>query len=332
MEEMPDKTAGPENSGLLARFYSRLIALERRSPLTAETYRLEIRRFLEYLGAEQKTVAAVASGDLSGYLEKRRDVDRIDSRSAAKAVSCLRSFFRFAVDEGLRSDNPAALLENPRRRIYLPEVLSKETVDDLLGRVDPDSPVGLRDRTVFELIYSAGLRVSEAVGLNARDIDLAGGVARVRGKGNKERLAIFGPEAAEWLKRYLRDARPKLADGRARGRPRTNSPALFIGRGGKRLSRKGMWKNYARYAALAGTGSRLHALRHSFATELLSGGADLRTVQELLGHADLSTTQIYTHVDLGLLRESHRRYLPKLRDLAADDGQKKPAKGAGTKT
>ena len=293
--------------------------MERRSPLTAETYRFEIRRFLEYLEAEKIAVAAVTSQDLTAYLEKRREADHIDSRSAAKAISCLRSFFRYIVDENLRQDNPAALLENPRRRMYLPEVLSREKVEDILNVVDSGSPRGLRDRTIYELIYSAGLRISEAVGLNLRDLDLAGGLAKVRGKGNKERLAIFGPEAAAWLERYLQEARPKIARGRAQGR---QSPALFIGKSGKRLSRKGIWKNYSRYTVLAVTGSRLHTLRHSFATELLAGGADLRTVQELLGHADISTTQIYTHVDLNMLRESHRRYLPKLRDMVPGQGSK----------
>jgi integrase/recombinase XerD len=270
---------------------------------------LEIRRFLEYLKAEKIEVAAVTARTLTGYLEERRETDHIDSRSTAKAVSCLRSFFRFVVDEGMRKDNPAAVLESPRRRMYLPEVLDRKTVEGFLDKIDTDSPLGLRDRAIYELIYSAGLRISEAVGLNIRDIDIEGGLAKVRGKGGKERLVIFGPDAAVLLKSYLQEARPKIAGSGARGR---QSPALFIGKSGKRLSRKGIWKNYAKTAVLAGTGSRLHTLRHSFATELLAGGADLRTVQELLGHADLATTQIYTHVNAGLLRESHRRYLPKL--------------------
>lgn len=312
-----------ENSLLLERFCSRLVAMERRSPLTAQTYGLEIRRFLEYLEAEQVAVAAVDSFRLSAYLEKRRETEGIDSRSAAKAISCLRSFFRYVMDEGLRSDNPALALEAPRRRMYLPEVLDREAVETMLAAVDIGSPRGLRDRAIYELIYSAGLRISEAVGLNLRDLDLAGGLARVKGKGNKERLAVFGPEAAAWLGRYLREARPRLAEGRRSGGPRLSSQALFIGSGGKRLSRKGIWKNYARVTALTGTGSRLHALRHSFATGMLAGGADLRTVQELLGHADLSTTQIYTHVDPGLLRESHRRFMPKLKDLVPGSEQER---------
>ena len=295
-----------EKSDLLNRFCSRLVAIERRGVLTMDCYRLEIRRFLDFLEAEKILPGDVDAGVLSAYLTMRRTVDKIDSRSTAKAISALRSFFRFAIDEGLIKDNPAAILESPKRRARLPEVMDKKTVEELLDTVDTSSPQGCRDRCLFEMIYSAGLRVSEAAGLNIRDIDLEGGVAKVRGKGNKERLVLFGPEAAMRLKQYLQEARPKLA-GKV-----NKSHALFIGRNGKRLSRKGIWKNYAKSAALAGTSSRLHTLRHSFATGLLAGGADLRTVQELLGHADLSTTQIYTHVDVGVLRENHRRFLPKL--------------------
>jgi len=302
-----------ENSQLLDRFYSRLVAMERRSCLTGQTYRLEIRRFLDYLEAEKKQIADVGTDELAAYLSKRRNEDKIDPRSAAKAISCLRSFFRFTMDEGITKDNPAVVLESPKRRMKLPEVMDKETVEGLLDSIKTESPLGLRDRCIIELVYSAGLRVSEVVGLNIRDIDFEGGTAKVRGKGNKERLALFGPEASLSLKRYLSEARPKLVGRRAQGR---QSPALFIGRSGKRLSRKGIWKNYAKTATLAGTGSRLHSLRHSFATGLLAGGADLRTVQELLGHADLSTTQIYTHVDEKVLRENHRRYLPKLMNFA----------------
>ncbi|MDR0487017.1 MAG: tyrosine-type recombinase/integrase [Treponema sp.] len=299
-----------ERSDLLARYCSRIIAMERHSVLTRECYRLEICRFLDYLEAEKKEIGSVDTGFLIAYLSMRHDKDKIGMRSAAKAVSCLRSFFRFARDEGLVGENPAAVLESPRWRAYLPEVVDKETVEAVLNTINTDTPKGIRDRSLFEMIYSAGLRVSEAVGLNIRDVDIEGGVLRVRGKGNKERLALFGPEAAVWLKRYLREARPKLAGGKE-----YKSPALFIGRTGKRLSRKGIWKNYRKQAIMTSAPSRLHALRHSFATGLLAGGADLRTVQELLGHADLSTTQIYTHVDTGSLRENHRRYLPSLKKV-----------------
>jgi integrase/recombinase XerD len=246
------------------------------------------------------------AGILSAYLVMRHNVDNIDSRSAAKAISALRSFFKFAMDERLVNDNPAAVIEAPKRKVTLPEVMDRETIDGFLNKIETENPLGLRDRCLFELVYSAGLRVSEAAGLNIKDVDIKGGVAKVRGKGNKERLVLFGKEAAVWLDRYLNEARGKLS-GKV-----NKSNALFIGRSGKRLSRKGIWKNYAKWTSLAGISSHIHTLRHSFATSLLAGGADLRTVQELLGHADLSTTQIYTHVDTGILRENHRRFLPKL--------------------
>ena len=290
----------------LERFCTRLAAVERRSHLTVVTYRLELCRFLDYLGKNGLEIQSVTADNVTDYLGWRREVDHISSRSTAKAISCLRSFFRFAIAERIRNDNPAAFLESPRRRLTLPETMDRETVDRLLAAIKTDDPLGLRDRALFEMIYSSGIRISEAVSLNVRDIDFREGIARVRGKGNKERLVVFGQEAAMWLKHYIEEARPAIASGGGRG------PALFVGRSGRRLSRKGIWKNFARYASLAGTGSKVHALRHSFATALLSGGADLRMVQELLGHADLATTQIYTHVDAGLLRESHRKYLPKL--------------------
>jgi len=295
-----------EHSELIDRFCSRLVAIERRAVLTRESYRFEIRHFLDFLDTEKISLENTDAGVLSNYLTMRRNIDKINSCSAAKAISALRSFFTFAMDEGLVKENPAVVIESPKRKVNLPEVMDRETIDGFLNKIEIKSPLGLRDRCLFELIYSAGLRVSEAAELNIRDIDIESGIAKVRGKGNKERFALFGKKAAVWLRQYLNEARGKLA-GKA-----DKSGALFIGRSGKRLSRKGIWKNYAKWASLAGISSHIHTLRHSFATSLLAGGADLRTVQELLGHADLSTTQIYTHVDVGLLRENHRRFLPKL--------------------
>ena len=216
----------------------------------------------------------------------------------------MRSFFRLLIDENIRPDNPADMLEMPRRNVRLPVALSKETVDKLFSLVDTKTPLGIRNRAIYELIYSAGLRISEAVSLNTSDIVFSEKIAKVCGKGSKERLVVFGEEAAKWLKSYLDEARPQFAG-------RRHSQALFLTNSGKRLSRKGIWRNYAIVANLAGTSSKLHTLRHTFATELLAGGADLRSVQVLLGHADLTTTQIYTHVGTRL-KESHRQYMPKL--------------------
>ncbi|MDR1249100.1 MAG: tyrosine recombinase [Treponema sp.] len=308
---------------LLERFYSRLIAVEGLAPATAQTYRFEIRRFLAWLDSERIGVETVDSLEISRYLGEGRGKKNQNSRSTAKAISALRSFFRYIGDEGLRVDNPAALLEAPRKSGRLPETLSRELVEGILENADTRSPLGLRDRAIFELIYSSGLRVSEAAGLNLRDLYFPEGIVRLRGKGNKERMVPFGGEAASLLKRYLEEARPALAKA-------GHSPALFLGRTGKRLSRKGMWRNYAALTVLSGAGSRIHALRHSYATELLRGGADLRSVQELLGHADLATTQIYTHVDQSLLEQSLRRYRPELKDFKSKD--LKQPKGAGERS
>jgi len=296
-----------EKAVLLKRFCSRLVAIERRSSLTKECYRFEIKRFLEFLEDRKIPLADVDASRLTEYLAMRSKVNEIEPRSTAKAISALRSFFRFALDERLTDNNPADILESPKRKSKLPEVLDKEKIEELLDKIETDSPLGCRDRCIFELIFSAGLRISEAAGLNIKDVDVESGFAKVRGKGNKERLALFGREAAGQIKQYLSFARPKLTGSV------NKSQALFIGRGGKRLSRKSIWKNYAKYAGVTGVSSRLHTLRHSFATSLLAGGADLRTVQALLGHADLSTTQIYTHIERSMLKENHRRYLPNLR-------------------
>jgi len=301
---------------LLSGYRSRLLAIERRAPLTVETYVGEIAFFLAWLsqkaalrtageaGFDPERILLDADTDLlTKYLEERRKT--IGPRSAAKSVSALRSFFRYLCGEGLRADNPAATLEMPRKSFRLPMVLSRQKIDVLLEAADITTPLGIRNRAIYELIYSAGLRVSEAVHLNEADLFFDEGLVRVRGKGGKERMAVFGGEAAQWLRRYLSEVRPMLAKNQ---RPK----ALFLGRTGLRLSRKGMWKNYGLLAMRTGTSSKLHTLRHSFATALLAGGADLRQVQELLGHADLATTQIYTHVNVSLLRENHRKYLPVL--------------------
>jgi len=292
---------------ILSGYRTLLLAIKRRSALTVQTYTGEIQLFFSWLeqeGYNPETILGEADIQLlTAYLDERRR--NIEARSAAKVISALRSFFYYLCDEGIRNDNPAALLEIPKRGFSIPSVLSQQKIEALLQAADTTKPLGIRNRTIFELIYSAGLRVSEAVHLDITDIFFQEGIIRVKGKGNKERMVLFGAEAAQWLKRYLAEVRPILAGHK---HPR----ALFLAKSGKRLSRKGIWKNYSLLAILAGTGSKLHTLRHSFATELLAGGANLRQVQELLGHADLATTQIYTHVDASYLREQHRSFLPVL--------------------
>ncbi|MDR2094926.1 MAG: tyrosine-type recombinase/integrase [Treponema sp.] len=299
-----------ETDKLRGQYYSYLIAQERRAPLTAQTYRFEIRSLLEWLDGEGKAAETADTLSLIRYLEYRKLSCGIDSRSTAKAISALKSFFSFMVNEGMREDNPCEFLETPKRKKRIPEVIEQDLIKKMFDSLDTASPTGLRDKALFELIHSAGLRVSEAVSLDVDDVFLEERVARIRGKGSKERLVIFGEEAELLLRRYLSEARPVLASSKP-------DRAFFIGRTGKRLSRKGIWKNYARIAGLAGAPSRVHNLRHSFATELLAGGADLRSVQALLGHADLATTQIYTHVDVSVLRKKHKQYMPRLRDYVS---------------
>jgi len=298
---------------LLERYYSRLVALERRAPLTAETYRFEISRFLDWLAGENLSLGqTVCLADVTRYLAYRRSVDGIDSRSVAKAISALRSFFRFfEEDQYGGSADFVSLLQIPHYPDKLPHVHRKEDVDRLLSLIDINSPLGIRNRALYELIYSAGLRISEAVSLNTDGMFLSKYIARVTGKGRRERLVIFGADAAHWLRSYLAEARPVLMG-------RRNHKAFFVSRTGKRLSRKGIWKNYCALANQAGLNTKLHTLRHTFATELLAGGADLRSVQELLGHAEITTTQIYTHVNQSRLKENHRKYLPKLKSWSPE--------------
>ncbi|GMO46618.1 MAG: site-specific tyrosine recombinase [Termitinemataceae bacterium] len=295
----------------LKAYRSRLLAVERKAILSVETYCSEMRFFLLWAGKHNISPSSATENDLVLYLCERAqgifctgsDKNEINARSTAKAISALRSFFRFVIAKGYRKDNPAALLQAPKRQMSLPDVLPLETVDAMLALVKTDTANGIRDAALYELVYSSGLRVSEAVSLNVDDIFFDEAILRVTGKGSKQRLVPFGARAETALKRYFSEARPLLLG-------KKQSVALFINRLGGRLSRKGIWKNYAALSKQNGTGTKLHTLRHSFATELLNGGADLRSVQELLGHSNLATTQIYTHVLPSKLKEAHDKFMP----------------------
>ncbi|OHE76690.1 MAG: recombinase XerD, partial [Treponema sp. RIFOXYC1_FULL_61_9] len=243
------------NPRTLEIYRSRLIATERKARLTVDTYVREISRFLDWALREGVGLETATPSDLARFLIERAE-GGLDPRSVAKSISALRSFCRHLVEEGIRKDDPATVLERPRAGRRLPAVLSRGKVDELLASVDVSGPLGIRDRALFELVYSAGLRVSEAVGLDLSDVDFAEGLACVRGKGNKERLVPFGDEAASWLRRYLSESRMILVRA---GR----SGALFVNSRGARLSRKGIWKNYSAVAASVGAGTKLHTLRHS---------------------------------------------------------------------
>jgi integrase/recombinase XerD len=290
---------------VLNEYRARLLTVERLASSSAETYLCEIKHFLSWVETEGADIKTLEAAALSLYLQARKKNVSFERRSVAKAIAALRSFFRFLIDKRERLDNPASLLEPPKKVERVPSVLTNAVVDRLLSVIDISKNEGLRDRALFELIYSSGLRVSEASELDVQDIFFKESVLRVVGKGSKERLVPFGESCAKWLKEYLTRARPALLGGKKKS-------ALFLTRRGERIGRKGIWKKYKAIAAVAGTSSKLHTLRHTFATELLAGGADLRSVQELLGHSDITTTQIYTHVDTAHLRAAHKKYMPVL--------------------
>ena len=278
---------------------------KRLAPLTIETYMHECMLYDTYLSANDVSVDKASVSDIINFIAERQESESIDRTTIAKSISSLSAYHRYLIDEDVRTDNPVQLVDMPKLIRSLPTVFSEEEVDRLLSVIDTTNPYGLRDRAVFELIYSCGLRISEAADITVGQIYLDEKIARVRGKGGKERYVPLGEEAIRWLCAYLNEGRIKLLK-------HGNEGHLFINNRGSGISRKGIWKRFKAIAEKAGLHStKVHALRHSFATHLLKGGADLRVVQELLGHSDIGTTQIYTHLDIEDLKKSHKDYHPR---------------------
>ena len=278
----------------------------RRSPLTLDSYARDLEQLRRFAAGRSCAVEALDRHALEAFVRELMGRG-LSPRSVARVVSSTRGFFRYLVVRRQLEINPAEDLQPPRAWAALPRYLSVEEVDRLLQLPDVATPRGLRDRAFIELLYATGLRVSELVALGASSLNLEGGYLTTRGKGAKERLVPIGDEAVSWVARYLREGRPRLLRGRT-------SPRLFVNaRGGTGLSRLGVWKILKGYGKTAGLSRRLspHVLRHSFATHLLERGADLRAIQMMLGHSDLSTTQIYTHVLEARLRAIHERYHPR---------------------
>lgn len=273
---------------------------------TIDAYALDIRRFLDYLAEKQLggPEAAERSHFMSYML--RLNSSGLGARSRARALSALKNFYLFLVKEGFVTRNPAADFDPPKSVVYLPQTLSPEEVDALLASPDTGNPSGLRDKALLELMYATGLRVSECVNLETAHANLEAGYLRTMGKGSKERLVPMGDEARNWIKRYLTEARPVLLKNR-------HCPFLFLNRRGTGLSRQYIWRKIKEYGLIAGIRKKIspHGLRHSFATHLIEGGADLRAVQMMLGHSDIATTQIYTHVTRERLKKIHHQYHPR---------------------
>ena len=301
------KAPSEADARLLDRFSDALWLNDGLSRNTLDAYRRDMAQFAAWLGDHGgKALLAAEPADIHRHLAWQVGEKRAKPRTTGRLVSALRRFYQFALREGLRADDPAAALESPKLPRSLPKAISEAEVEALLDAPDVSTAQGMRDRAMLETLYASGLRVSELVTLKSPQVNLDMGVVRVLGKGSKERLTPLGEEAVEWIERYRAAARPQLLGAR-------KSDALFVtGRGGP-MTRQGFWglvKRYAREAGVRGAVSP-HTLRHAFATHLINHGADLRVVQMLLGHADISTTQIYTHVARERLKALHRKHHPR---------------------
>jgi integrase/recombinase XerD len=292
------------------------LRLERTSsPHTVAAYRRDLSRFARALGAA-RPCDAWTRPELEGFLASLSEPSEagpaLAPRSVARTLSAIRSFCAFCLRERLRDDNPAALVRGPAPGRPLPLVLSEGQADALLAVPDDSDPLGLRDRAMLELLYGSGLRASELVSVRLGDVSLDRGLVRVTGKGQKTRLVPFGEPAREAIARYLAESRPELIAAASRAGLRRLPEALFLTRRGGPLTRQALWKNLKRYAQLGALpdGTSPHKLRHAFATHMLDGGADLRSVQAMLGHADIATTQIYTHVSQRRLKEAYVKAHP----------------------
>ena len=277
---------------------------------TLEAYRSDLVQFGAFLDRENLGALEVTHRHLTKFVTQLGsggpDRPPVAPATIQRKVACLRSFYRHLRREGILDRDPTAELRGPKRAQRLPTVLSRDEVRKLLSQPQGTEPAALRDRALLEVMYACGLRASEAVDLLMSDVDLEAGVLRARGKGGKERIVPIGREAVRALRHYTTKARPRLVGDRAEDR-------LFVNHRGGRLSRQGLYKIVQRHARSAGLGDKMspHTLRHTFATHLLAGGCDLRAVQEMLGHANIRTTQHYTHVDRDRLKAIHRKFHPR---------------------
>jgi integrase/recombinase XerD len=300
----------PHAAFRLAEFADYLRFERRSSPRTVEAYRRDCTRLVVTLRELGRAAPAdVGPSDLREHLA-RLSGEGLATSTLARAGSAMRTYFRFLLIEEYVEADPTEGIESPRRGRPLPHVLSYDAVLAILEAIPLEHPLANRDRAILEVLYGSGVRISELTGLRIRDLLLDDGLAVVRGKGDKQRLVPLGGSATRALGRYFRDTRPRLDRGESDG-------AVFVNQHGRPLGRSGAWKIVRRHVERArGAGARIgnvtpHTFRHTFATHLLEHGADLAAVQEMLGHADISTTQLYTHVDRTYLREEHRRFHPR---------------------
>lgn len=276
---------------------------------TIETYLQECAQFDVYLQHNDYDLFDVTTQHIIEYIHTRQQDNQQDNerplhyRTVAKILSTLRTLFGYLLRNSYVHENPVGAITNPKSSLTLPKVLDIEIVDRILNTIEVETPLGLRDRALFETIYSCGLRVSEVIAIRKHTLFLEQQLIHVVGKGDRERVVPLGEEAIYWIRRYATNALPLL--------DRHSCPFLFLTRHGTRLSRKSVWKRFHQIVARSGVKASVHTLRHSFATHLLSGGAGLRIVQEMLGHRNLATTQIYTHLNKKELHAYHTQYHPR---------------------
>lgn len=275
--------------GLIADFIHCLNVERGLAKATQTSYQQDLITFSAWLAARKRRTFPEEFSTIQSFLKEQNATKA--PASVSRMISALRKFYRFLLREGAISADPMTKIDTPKRAQHLPATLSSQEVDALMAKPDTDKPLGLRDRAIFELMYATGLRVSEVVDLRLDQLHLAMNLLQVTGKGDKERLVPISPQATQWVDRYLQEARPKLLK-------RVQPKNVFVNFHGGPMTRQGIWKNLKAYIASIGIEKDVtpHTLRHSFATRLLENGADLRVVQELLGHSDISTTQIYTHL------------------------------------
>lgn len=272
---------------------------------TLSSYRRDLMHFNQWLSAQSTTILAVRKSDIEAYLGDRLQ-RKISARSTARLLSCLRGFYQYQLRESRINLDPTLGIDSPKMGRPLPKSLSEQDVEALLDAPDGDNALELRDKAMLELLYASGLRVTELVSLHVGQLSINQGVVRVMGKGSKERLVPTGEEALDWLQRYIKDGRPVLLGARM-------SDIMFPSKRGTMMTRQTFWHRIKLYAQRAGIRQSLspHTLRHAFATHLINHGADLRVVQLLLGHSDLSTTQIYTHVAKQRMKDLHAQHHPR---------------------
>jgi integrase/recombinase XerD len=302
-----DASHNPTNDPLIDEFADSLWLSDGLSRNTIDSYRRDLVQLDHWLVKTRRpTLEQLDATDLQAYLAHRIGVDHASPRTTARLTSTLKRFYQYLLRDKRVTIDPTAALESPKLPRSLPKSLSEADVEALLNAPDDNTPLGLRDRAMLETLYAAGLRVTELVSLPIAQLSVVNQVVRVIGKGNKERLVPLGEEAANWLQRYIAEARSVLLDGRT-------SDALFVTTRGTSMSRQMFWNLIKRYAIDAGVRADIspHVLRHAFATHLVNHGADLRVVQLLLGHADITTTQIYTHVARERLKAIHKQHHPR---------------------